>query len=127
MPVWTPRHWAPTPCSTISLTCRARSSSSVSLREPQVGAAPPQFGEFGGEPAELAGEFEAYRDHQIAGQRPREPQYPLIGRLVAAVLGREAGNPIPRHPADLSCVAGARQGPRRRIGKAQIIMAAAIE
>ena len=51
------------------------------------------------------------RKHRIAGQQPRRTTAFQIGRLVAAVLGRETGNPAPRDPADLR---GARTADRGR-------------
>src|SRR5215472_12678324 len=127
MPGSTPTHLPPTPSSTTSPTCRERSIASASFRKANILTTSAQFGEIGCEGTEFARELHAYRHHQVSLQQPRQPQLSLIGRLVTAAVGGEAGYPAPPHPAHASRTADVRHDLRRGVGEAQIVAAPAVE
>src|SRR5438132_402493 len=110
MPGSTRNRWLPTLSSNTSRNCPQHSTGSVSFHKPQIDAAPAQLGEIGGQVTEFTAEFHPHRDHYIAGDQAGEPEFSLVGRLIAAAIWRKTGNPVAPHPTELGRTGEARQG-----------------
>src|ERR1035437_5812558 len=95
-------------------------------------APPAQLGETPGNFPKLSAELHLNRDHQIAWQQPREPEFALIGSLGNSAVIQKAGDRDAPHVTDLrrtSKVAiGAYLGNLgRHIGEVKVVTAAPVK